>query len=77
MRGPVVCRAAVPGAGLEPESTFMNRPFSSLTAADSSPMIDPFGRSISYLRVSVTDRCDFRCIYCMAEDMTVCPGATC
>ena len=32
-------------------------------------MIDPFGRSITYLRVSVTDRCDFRCTYCMAEDM--------
>ncbi|HZT20436.1 MAG TPA: GTP 3',8-cyclase MoaA [Dongiaceae bacterium] len=38
-------------------------------------MIDPFGRSITYLRVSVTDRCDFRCIYCMAEDMTFLPKA--
>jgi GTP 3',8-cyclase len=36
-------------------------------------MIDPFGRSISYLRVSVTDRCDFRCTYCMAEDMSFLP----
>jgi cyclic pyranopterin phosphate synthase len=36
-------------------------------------MIDPFGRTISYLRVSVTDRCDFRCTYCMAEDMTFLP----
>lgn len=36
-------------------------------------MIDPFGRSIEYLRVSVTDRCDFRCTYCMAEDMTFLP----
>jgi cyclic pyranopterin phosphate synthase len=36
-------------------------------------MIDPFGRDISYLRVSVTDRCDFRCTYCMAEDMTFLP----
>jgi cyclic pyranopterin phosphate synthase len=36
-------------------------------------MIDPFGRSISYLRVSVTDRCDFRCSYCMAEHMTFVP----
>ena len=36
-------------------------------------MIDPFGRAISYLRVSVTDRCDFRCVYCMAEDMTFLP----
>src|SRR5688572_4397466 len=36
-------------------------------------MRDPFGRDISYLRVSVTDRCDFRCVYCMAEDMTFLP----
>jgi cyclic pyranopterin phosphate synthase len=38
-----------------------------------SNLVDPFGRSISYLRVSVTDRCDFRCAYCMAEDMTFLP----
>ena len=38
-------------------------------------MIDPFGRPITYLRVSVTDRCDFRCVYCMAEDMTFLPKA--
>ena len=38
-------------------------------------MIDPFGRAISYLRVSVTDRCDFRCVYCMAENMTFLPKA--
>lgn len=36
-------------------------------------MIDPFGRAISYLRVSVTDRCDLRCVYCMAEDMQFLP----
>ena len=36
-------------------------------------MIDPFGRNVSYLRVSVTDRCDFRCVYCMSEDMTFLP----
>jgi GTP 3',8-cyclase len=36
-------------------------------------LIDPFGRHVSYLRVSVTDRCDFRCTYCMAEDMTFLP----
>ncbi len=36
-------------------------------------MIDPFGRHISYLRVSVTDRCDFRCVYCMSEHMTFLP----
>ena len=38
-------------------------------------MIDPFGRPVTYLRVSVTDRCDFRCVYCMAEDMTFLPKA--
>jgi cyclic pyranopterin phosphate synthase len=37
------------------------------------PMVDPFGRRVSYLRVSVTDRCDFRCVYCMSEDMTFLP----
>lgn len=36
-------------------------------------MVDPFGRAISYLRVSVTDRCDFRCTYCMSEHMTFLP----
>jgi len=34
-------------------------------------LVDPFGRTISYLRVSVTDRCDFRCVYCMAENMAI------
>jgi len=38
-------------------------------------MTDPFGRHITYLRVSVTDRCDFRCVYCMAEAMTFLPRA--
>ncbi len=38
-------------------------------------LIDSFGRAITYLRVSVTDRCDFRCVYCMAEDMTFLPKA--
>lgn len=38
-----------------------------------APLIDPFARAITYLRVSVTDRCDFRCVYCMAEDMTFLP----
>jgi cyclic pyranopterin phosphate synthase len=36
-------------------------------------MLDPFGRDVSYLRVSVTDRCDFRCVYCMSENMTFLP----
>ena len=38
-------------------------------------MIDPFGRSVTYLRLSVTDRCDLRCVYCMSEDMTFLPRA--
>ncbi len=42
-------------------------------SADAKAMVDPFGRTINYLRVSVTDRCDFRCVYCMAEDMTFLP----
>ena len=37
------------------------------------PLVDRYGRHISYLRISVTDRCDFRCVYCMAEDMTFLP----
>ncbi|NBC33943.1 MAG: GTP 3',8-cyclase MoaA [Alphaproteobacteria bacterium] len=39
------------------------------------PLTDPFGRTVRYLRLSVTDRCDFRCVYCMAEDMTFEPKA--
>jgi cyclic pyranopterin phosphate synthase len=39
------------------------------------PLVDPFARAISYLRVSVTDRCDFRCSYCMSEHMTFLPKA--
>lgn len=38
-----------------------------------SPLVDPFARPITYLRVSVTDRCDFRCVYCMSENMTFLP----
>src|ERR1700742_2599695 len=37
------------------------------------PLVDPFGRAISYVRISVTDRCDFRCAYCMSEDMNFLP----
>jgi len=39
------------------------------------PLVDPFGREITYLRVSVTDRCDFRCVYCMSENMAFLPKA--
>jgi cyclic pyranopterin phosphate synthase len=47
-----------------------NRP-----AAGPAPLIDPFARAITYLRVSVTDRCDFRCVYCMSEHMSFLPKA--
>jgi cyclic pyranopterin phosphate synthase len=46
-----------------------NPRFDAMTA----PLIDPFDRTIRYLRVSVTDRCDFRCVYCMSENMTFLP----
>ena len=36
-------------------------------------LIDQFGRKVDYIRLSITDRCDFRCVYCMAEDMTFLP----
>jgi cyclic pyranopterin phosphate synthase len=43
------------------------------SSSATAPLTDPFGRTVSYLRVSVTDRCDLRCVYCMAEDMTFLP----
>jgi hypothetical protein len=43
--------------------------------SSAAPLIDSFGRRNTYLRVSVTDRCDFRCVYCMAEDMQFLPKA--
>src|SRR6202521_164310 len=46
-----------------------------LDAVAGGPLVDPFGRAITYLRVSVTDRCDFRCLYCMAENMAFLPKA--
>src|SRR5258707_5089804 len=53
----------------------MTGPSLSSSASLFRPMTDPFGRTISYLRVSVTDRCDLRCFYCMSEDMTFLPKA--
>ena len=49
--------------------------FESFSKGASGTLTDPFGRAITYLRVSVTDRCDFRCVYCMAENMTFLPKA--
>lgn len=50
-------------------------PFDGASTNKRQPLIDPFGRTIDYLRVSVTDRCDFRCIYCMAEHQQFLPKA--
>ncbi len=51
----------------------MSKPEPVRKSTDLAPLVDPFGRTVSYLRVSVTDRCDFRCTYCMAEHMTFLP----
>lgn len=48
-------------------------PVGSERGSTADQLVDPFGRHVSYLRVSVTDRCDFRCVYCMAENMTFLP----
>ncbi|WP_375449497.1 GTP 3',8-cyclase MoaA [uncultured Devosia sp.] len=50
----------------------MTLPLASI-APNARPLVDRYGRHISYLRISVTDRCDFRCVYCMAETMTFLP----
>src|SRR5246500_1008197 len=63
--------------GLQTESLDLERAPVAFAAgpANLRALVDPFGRAITYLRVSVTDRCDFRCVYCMAEDMTFLPKA--
>ncbi len=48
---------------------------SAMSTSETNEMIDPFGRHVTYLRVSVTDRCDFRCVYCMSEHMSFLPKA--
>jgi len=50
-------------------------PYDATSPQEPLPLIDGFGRTVSYLRVSVTDRCDLRCVYCMAEHMTFLPKA--
>ncbi len=52
---------------------FAEQVFAEQVLAETDKLVDPFGRHVSYLRVSVTDRCDFRCVYCMAENMTFLP----
>ena len=48
-------------------------PYDDMSPQGRTPLIDGFGRTVSYLRLSVTDRCDLRCVYCMAEHMTFLP----
>ena len=65
-------------AGVAPDTRFlerrdMNQIVPPFLAASAYSMIDPFGRTITYLRMSVTNRCDFRCIHCMTEDTTLLP----
>ncbi len=50
-------------------------PFDAITGTQATPLVDGFGRTVTYLRLSVTDRCDLRCVYCMAEHMTFLPKA--
>jgi cyclic pyranopterin phosphate synthase len=50
-----------------------SQPIQIARGGEKSPLIDPFARAITYLRVSVTDRCDLRCVYCMSEDMAFLP----
>src|ERR1700685_3464463 len=70
-------RQRVPMGRVKAHSTTMNgteaQKFDG--AAGRPSLVDPFGRDISYLRVSVTDRCDFRCVYCMSENMAFLPKA--
>jgi cyclic pyranopterin phosphate synthase len=51
----------------------MNAPLHASVASAAPALVDPFGRAVSYVRVSVTDRCDFRCVYCMSEHMQFLP----
>src|SRR3974390_2235859 len=62
--GPAVYATVIAGSGIA-------RPVGTAP----TELVDPFGRAISYLRVSVTDRCDFRCVYCMSENMAFLPKA--
>jgi cyclic pyranopterin phosphate synthase len=70
-------RAALDGslkcAEIQAMNTLTMQPARYSEAAPHPELIDPFGRQVSYLRISVTDRCDFRCVYCMAENMTFLP----
>ena len=65
--------AAWPGAKIAGMATTLLSQSNILPTGAARPLVDRYGRHISYLRVSVTDRCDFRCVYCMSEQMTFLP----
>src|SRR6478735_2899035 len=50
-------------------------PYDAISTQGARPLVDSFGRTVTYMRLSVTDRCDLRCVYCMAEHMTFLPKA--
>jgi cyclic pyranopterin phosphate synthase len=66
------------GCPEQPEETSLmlrSRDTAGTPGAADAPLVDRFGRAVNYVRISVTDRCDLRCVYCMAEDMTFLPRA--
>ena len=58
---------------MNPSANAYAYPLDQHASENKAPLVDPYGRHIDYIRVSVTDRCDFRCVYCMAEDMQFLP----
>src|ERR1043165_7007675 len=61
------------GAGSVKDKRQRHMGFERAATIKPAPLVDPFQRAITYLRVSVTDRCDFRCVYCMSENMAFLP----
>jgi len=73
MRTRITANEAANEAERPAQSQSDARPADAAELPAQGALVDPFGRAVTYLRVSVTDRCDFRCRYCMAEDMTFLP----
>jgi GTP 3',8-cyclase len=74
-RFPEKTSAVSKSAGMSGIDELTRTDFERATTVAPAPLVDPFARAITYLRVSVTDRCDFRCVYCMSENMTFLPKA--
>jgi cyclic pyranopterin phosphate synthase len=77
MVGAAAAAPETPGSAFQAmrENRLSSVPARPANARGIAAMIDPWGRRVTYLRVSVTDRCDFRCVYCMAAEMTFLPKA--